>query len=153
MLRRPRKLAQFRALSSRDRRTFLAAMVLLPLFWIGLRVLGLQRLQTWLQRNPQPVAATHPADELQHLGALINSAAHHALGPSNCLTRSLYLWWLLQHKGVRGQLRIGVRLTGDVLEAHAWVEHAGLPINDRHDVSATYSAFTAPVSPNLFSAP
>ena len=142
-----------RALSSRDRRTFLSAMALLPLFWIGLRVLGLQRLQTWLQRNPLPVAATLPTDELRHLGVLINSAAHHALGPANCLTRSLYLWWLLQRKGVPSQLRIGVRLTGDVLEAHAWVEHAGIPINDRHDVSATFAAFTEPVSPKFFSTP
>jgi hypothetical protein len=153
MLRLPRKLAQFRALSSRDRRTFLSAMALLPLFWIGLRVLGLQRLQTWLQRNRHPVAATLPADELQRLGALINSAAHHALGPANCLTRSLYLWWLLQRKGVPSQLRIGVRLTGDVLEAHAWVEHAGIPINDRPDVSTDFASFAEPVSPSLFSAP
>lgn len=153
MLRLRRKLAQFRALSSRDRRTFLSAMARLPLFWIGLRVVGLQRLQTWLQRKPHPAAGTLPTDELQRLGALINSAAHHALGPANCLTRSLYLWWLLQRKGIPSQLRIGVRLTESKLEAHAWVEYAGIPINDRPDVSTTYAAFTEPVSPSLFSAP
>lgn len=153
MLRLPRKLAQFRALSSRDRRTFLAAMALLPLFWVGLHVLGLQRLQTWLQHKPRPVAATLSTEELERLGALINSAAHHTLGPANCLTRSLYLWWLLQRKGIACQLRIGVRLTGDVLEAHAWVEHAGIPINDRPDVSTNFAPFADPVSPSLFSAP
>jgi hypothetical protein len=153
MLRLPRKLAQFRAFSSRDRRTFLTAMALLPLFWIGLRVLGLQRLQTWLQRKPLPVAATLPADELQHLGTLINSAAHHALGPANCLTRSLYLWWLLRRRGIDSQLRIGVRLTQGVLDAHAWVEHAGIPINDRRDVSTDFAPFDDPVSPSFFTTP
>ena len=153
MLRLPRKLAQFRALSSGDRRIFLAAMAMLPVFWIGLRVLGLQRLQTWLQRKPLPIANALPVDELQRIGKLVNSATHHALGPANCLTRSLYLWWLLRRRGIDCELRIGVRLTGGVLDGHAWVEYAGIPVNDRADVSADFPPFDKPVSPKLFSSP
>jgi len=153
MQRLTQNLSRFRALPRPDRRTFMAAMALLPLFWIALRVLGLQRLQHWLQRNPPSVACTLSIEALQRLGALINSAAHHALGPANCLTRSLYLWWLLQRKGVHSQLRIGVRMTGDTLEAHAWVEHAGIPINDRPDVSANFAPFAESVSPSQFTTP
>ena len=153
MQRLTQNLSRFRALPRPDRRTFITAMALLPLFWIALRVLGLKRLQNWLQRNPPSVADTLSIEALQRLGTLINSAAHHALGPANCLTRSLYLWWLLQRKGVHSQLRIGVRLTDGVLEAHAWVEHAGIPINDRQDVGATFTAFVEPVSPHLFTSP
>jgi hypothetical protein len=151
MQRLTHKLSKFLALPAPDRSIFLAAMALLPLFWIGLRVLGLQRLQARLQRKPLRVANPLPADELQRLGQLVNSATHHALGPANCLTRSLYLWWLLRRRGIDSQLRIGVRLTEGKLDGHAWVEYAGIPVNDRADVSADFAPFDKPVSPSLFS--
>lgn len=153
MQRLTHKLQQFLALTAPERRTFLAAMALLPLFWIGLRALGLQRLQAWLQRKPLPVANPLPTDELQRIGQLVNSATHHTLGPANCLTRSLYLWWWLRRRGVDSQVRIGVRIAGSTLEAHAWVEHAGVPINDRNDVSTDFPPFAEHVSPKLFTAP
>jgi hypothetical protein len=146
-------LSRFRALTRPDRRTFLAAMALLPLFWFALRTLGLPRLQTRLQRTHFRPSATLTAAEIAHLGTLVNSAAHHALGPANCLTRSLYLWWLLRRRGIDGQLRVGVRLIQGRLDAHAWVEHAGMPINDRLDVSADFVPFAKPVSPKLFTTP
>ena len=153
MQRLTQNLSRFLALSAPERRTFLSAMALLPLFWIGLRTIGLQRLQTRLQRTPLRHPATLAADELTRLGTLVNSAAHHALGPANCLTRSLYLWWLLRRRGVDSQLRIGVRLTEGVLDGHAWVEHAGLPVNDRPDVNADFTPFAVPVSPRFFTSP
>jgi hypothetical protein len=153
MQRLTRNLSRFLALSAPERRTFLAAMALLPLFGFGLRVLGLQSLRARLQRKPLPAANTLGTKELARLGTLINSAAHHALGPANCLTRSLYLWWLLRRRGVDSQLRIGVRLTDGTLDAHAWVEHAGIPINDRQDVGTDFAPFAEPVSPSRFTTP
>jgi len=151
MQRLTHKLSKFLALPAPDRSVFVTAMAMLPLFWIGLRVVGLQRLQAWLQRKPLPHPATLTADGLPRLGQLVNSATHHALGPANCLTRSLYLWWLLRRRGIDSQLRIGVRLNGGVLDGHAWVEYAGVPVNDRADVSADFAPFDKPVSPSLFS--
>ena len=148
-----RKLSQFRALPPAERRIVIAAMLRLPLFWIGLRLLGLQRLQARLQRSPLGPASTASPAELQRTGYLVNAAANQALGPANCLTRSLYLWWLLRRRGVESELRIGVRLADGALEAHAWVEHAGVPINDRPDVSADFPPFAEPVSPSRFTAP
>jgi len=153
MPRLTRKLSQFRALPAADRRIVLSAMAMLPLFRIALRLFGPQRLQAWLQRKPRPVANPLPADELQRLGKRVNSAARHTLGPANCLTRSLYLWWLLRRRGIDSQLRIGVRLVDGVLDGHAWVEYAGLPINDRPDVSADFAPFDKPVSSRLFPPP
>jgi hypothetical protein len=148
-----RRLTQFRALPPSERGIVIAAMLRLPLFWIGLRLLGLQRLQARLQRTPPGRATTPSLAELQRIGTLVNAAANQALGPANCLTRSLYLWWLLRRRGVETDLRIGVRLADGALEAHAWVEHAGLPINDRPDVSADFPPFAEPVSPSRFTAP
>ncbi len=96
------KLQQFLALPAAARRTFLPAMAMLPLIWIGL-----QRLQTWLQRKPLRVANPPPADELQRLGQRVNSTIHQTLGPANCLARSLYLWLLLCRRGIDCQLRTG----------------------------------------------
>jgi hypothetical protein len=151
MKRFTRKLSRFLALSAADRRSFLAAMMMLPLFRVGLRVFGRRGLKIRLQRDLPPAANTPTVDELTRLGALVNSAAHHTLGPDNCLTRSLYLWWLLQRKGIDSQVRIGVRLgRNGVFGAHAWVEYAGVPINDRPDVDDTFDTFSEPVSTRLF---
>ena len=153
MQRLPRKISRFRALSATDRRTLLTAMALLPLFRIALHLLGLQRLQARLHRTPLARANPPDHDDLMRIGTLVNHASNHVLGPDNCLTRSLYLWWLLRRKGVYCQLRIGVRLADGGLIAHAWVEHAGVPVNDRHDVGAAFDPFTEPLSPSRFLLP
>jgi hypothetical protein len=147
------RLTQTRDSSIRPERcTFLSAMASPRLLWVSLRP------RAAASANPpatQTLTAANPprTDELTRLGTLINSAAHHALGPANCLTRSLYLWWLLRRRGIDSQLRIGVRLTDGALDAHAWVEHAGIPINDRQDVSTDFAPFADPVSPRLFTTP
>ena len=148
-----RNAARFLALSWPERRTLLAAMALLPVFWVALRLVGLQRLQARLYRKPQADAAQPALDELKRTGALVNAAAHRVLGPDNCLIRSLYLWWLLRRRGVRCELRIGVRMVDGALAAHAWVEHAGIPVNDRDDVGDTFGAFDDAVSPSRFLQP
>jgi len=43
-----------------------------------------------------------------------------------------------------------VRMNGGALEAHAWVEHAGVPVNDRTDVSDHFPAFDDAMSPSRF---
>jgi len=150
MQRLTRNLARFRALAPAERRTLLSAMALLPLFRVALRLYGLQPLQARLHRKIRPGSAQPGLDDLKRNGALVNSAAGVVLGPANCLTRSLYLWWLLRRRGVQCQLRIGVRLAAGALEAHAWVEHAGVPINDREDVGKAFGAFDGAVSPSRF---
>ena len=153
MQRIARRLRQFNALPPEDRRIVIAAVTVLPAFRLALGLVGLQRLQARLHRQVQPGAAQPALDELKRTGALVNAAAHRVLGPDNCLTRSLYLWWLLRRRGVGCELRIGVRLGDGTLEAHAWVEHAGIPVNDRDDVGDTFGAFEDAVSPSRFLQP
>jgi hypothetical protein len=54
---------------------------------------------------------------------------------------------------VNSDLRIGVRLIEGRLEAHAWVEYQGKPINDTQDVSERFAAFDGPLSPKSFLSP
>jgi hypothetical protein len=60
---------------------------------------------------------------------------------ANCLGQSLTLTVLLQRLDYPGSLRIGARRGPAGLEAHAWVELHGVPLNDRPDIAADYVPF------------
>ncbi len=153
MTRLAHHLARFRALSGADQRTLLAAAAWMPLFWLGLRVFGLPRFQARLQRCAVKRDVAMSLPDIQALGELVNIAARHTLGPRTCLTRSLLLGWLLHRRGVENDLRIGVRLTKGVLDAHAWVECDGIPVNDQPDVGAQFASFGDLVPMEAFHAP
>ena len=144
-------LSKWHGMSSRERWAFLASLVLLPLYWLGLRVLGLRRLQAWLERFPVAVGSPLDPMETARVGTAVNSAARFAPGPVTCLTRSLLLRWLLCRMGTVSAMRIGVRIEEGELFAHAWVEQNGIPVNDRPEVVARYAAFDHPVAPENFS--
>ena len=145
-----RRLSRYQELTAPQRRVLWASLWLLPLFWLGLRCLGLQRWQAWLDRAP---LGTHPplgADDAAALGTAVNIAAHHGVGPATCLTRSLLLRSILRRRGTDSDLRIGVQITDSRLVAHAWVEIAGQPINDTPDVATRFAAFDQPIAASLF---
>ena len=152
---RPSRLEQLSVLSPLQQRTLLTAWLWLPFFWLGLRVLGLPRLQALLQS--QPLAAQFAPvlmlPEIQALGKTVNIAARHSLFPATCLTRSLLLGWLLRRRCVTSELRIGVRLTQGVLDAHAWVECEGVPVNDSPNVSTQFASFGDLIPFEAFKAP
>jgi hypothetical protein len=147
-----RRLSQFRALSAADQRMFVIAAASLPLIWVGLRAMGLSQLLSLLQRGHLPTATPLQLRDIQKLGELVNAAARHNPFPATCLSRSLLLVWLLSRRGVKSSLRIGVRLTQGALEAHAWVECDGIPVNDRADVSQRFEPFADPLPATAFDA-
>ena len=152
---RPSRLAQLSALSLGQQRTLLAACLWLPFFWLSLRVLGLARLQALLQSQPlaAQLAPVLMLPEIQALGEAVNIAARHLPFPATCLTRSLLLGWLLRRRGVQSQVRIGVRLTQGALDAHAWVECEGVPVNDSPDVSSQFASFGKLILLHAFQTP
>ena len=135
------KLAKLRALSWPERRTLLAAMAWMPLFWLGLHGLGLSRFQAWLQRPRLLIENALSLDEIMGIATMVNRAARLMRIPGDCLTRSLLLGWLLRRRRVASQLRIGVKMNEGSLAAHAWVEYAGIAINDQPDVGEQFAAF------------
>jgi hypothetical protein len=145
------KLAKFLALSGAEKRFFLKAVILLPVFWLGLRLYGLARFQARLERSPLVARQEPKLEELAALGRLVNAAAHYTFAPGTCLTRSLLLRRLLRRRGINADLRIGVRFVQGKLDAHAWVEYQGIPINDKQDVAQRFAAFDQPLSPEAFS--
>ena len=61
-----------------------------------------------------------------------------------CLTRSFTLWAILRRRGVETDLRVGFRKSEGKLSGHAWVEYAGVPLNEDSDVNTKYSVFKEP---------
>jgi len=150
MTRLPTLLRKFIALRPSERCTLLAAGLWMPGFWLGLRLLGLPRFWALLQRVPLAERPQVNFSQVQALSRLVNVAAHRTLGPRSCLTRSLLLGWLLRRRGIPATLRIGVRLVGGSLEAHAWVEYEGQPVNERPDVGLQFASFGDLVSLDTF---
>jgi hypothetical protein len=146
-----RYVSIYRGLPAREQKTLMVSLVLLPLFWLGLRLAGLQSFQAWLDRSPIARRAPLSQAEAAALGVAVNRAANHVFGLVTCLTRSLLLRWLLRRYGTASDLCIGVRFEEGVLAAHAWVEKDGIALNDRPDVVARFAAFDQPVAPEMFS--
>jgi len=72
--------------------------------------------------------------------AVTAAANHHPRKPT-CLRRSLTLKRMLQRRYIPTGLRIGIRKNSSQLDAHAWIEHMGIVINDSQDIAAIYSQF------------
>ena len=58
---------------------------------------------------------------------------------SRCLQKSLALSWMLRRRSMGGQLRFGVIPGNGAIQAHAWIEIAGEPVNDSRDRCAVFT--------------
>jgi hypothetical protein len=138
-----------------ERRLVLLALILLPSMALTLRLLGLRRSQavwTRLAFNPRPPADLSDAatveGEARATARMVKAAASHGPYRATCLRQSLALWWLLRLQGIDGLLHIGVRKADNAtMEAHAWVELGGQPLNDREDVRLRYAPFARTIAP------
>jgi hypothetical protein len=74
----------------------------------------------------------------------VDLASRHGVYSGTCLSRSLLLWWLLLRCGLESELRFGAQVTDGKLDAHAWVEFAGQPLNEDESVRWRYAGFNPP---------
>jgi hypothetical protein len=121
-----------------DQRLLLFAAVMIPLFWLAVRLLGLARFNSLLGRGPYLGAASLTQSDVQNTARMVNVAARRGLLGMPCLPTALFLQWFLRRHGVTSHVRIGVRIVAGALDAHAWVECEGIPINDRADIAASF---------------
>lgn len=132
------RLARFLALAPAERAVLVRAMVLLPMIAARLRLRGFDAVRRASRRQPVPAPGV---PDPSATARLVDIATRHGLLRGNCLTRSLTLKYLLDRQGVPSELRIGARRTSHGLEAHAWVEHKGRPLNDSADVAQRFPPF------------
>jgi hypothetical protein len=115
-------LRKFLRLSALDRRLLLESA--------GLQ--GLVRLALWcmpvrtLHRVPQPVRR-EPRKPLSRLIWAVNAASR-CIPRSTCLVRALAAQRLLARHGYPSTLHLGVARTPAGLDAHAWLDHAGITL-------------------------
>ncbi|MGH9727000.1 MAG: lasso peptide biosynthesis B2 protein [Candidatus Acidiferrales bacterium] len=146
--------SRFRDLSGRQRQDFFLGLLLLPVVAAWLSVFQFRSVQRTLEKRYGAVWAKKRDDaasfaEAHVVARLVDAVARRGVVRGNCLSRSIVLWWLLLRRGIPAQLRIGARKTGDVFEAHAWVEMAGRAINDSDDVQTRYTPFEGPVTSKM----
>jgi hypothetical protein len=120
-----KKLRKLLRLDPCELGTLAQAVILLPLTALALRLAGLRRSQRIFSRLiPHDPARKIEWSEMAlaqalRISHLVDLAARHGLYPANCLQRSLALRF----------------------EAHAWIEVAGVVLNDSGDVRLCYAPF------------
>lgn len=139
---------RWRLLPPEERHDTLRAFVVVRVVRLALRIRGFQRtlrdVQTRTFASP-PAAGDHLVIARQ-LARAVRRAAVNGPFRGNCLSRSLALLWLLRNRGIEADLRLGVRTSEGRLEAHAWVEKNGMPINDSVNIARQYSPLEARAS-------
>jgi hypothetical protein len=141
------KADKFVGLSWQERLLLLHAFVLLPFVALSLHLFGMGRTQHVLERLC-PQAISRSPETLLLLQAkttarMVAIAAHYSQLWTNCLKRSLVLWYLLRRQGIVSELRIGVQGV-EKFQAHAWVEYQNIVLNDMPNVRQHFVMFERP---------
>ncbi|MGB0387104.1 MAG: lasso peptide biosynthesis B2 protein [Ardenticatenaceae bacterium] len=105
---------------------------------LAIRRWQMPELLTRLQRaaRPDPAPVAH-----EPIVRAVQRAAHLHPIPMLCLPQSVALSWMLARRGLTCELVIGARPKEGTLDAHAWVERDGMPINSPLDSAETHPVF------------
>ena len=132
-------LAKLRELGFAGCRELGRAALLLPAAALALRWRGLTYARSLIARA-RP-SASPPSVSAAHLARLAAIAARRGPFGGTCLVRALALQWSLARHGIDSELRVGVRKIDGRLDAHAWLEHDGVPLMEAGDVGESYAPF------------
>jgi len=139
------RLRRFSALPRPAKALFLRAVIFLPLLTLCLRVRGFRATQRLLRelvapRKNRPCAA-QAGSSVTLTSRMVQAAVRNSPIPATCLEQSLCLWWLLARQGIVTQFRIGVRIEGEKLAAHAWVEYKGAAVGEPQGTHLHFAPF------------
>ena len=116
-------------LGVRDWRDLAEASWTLAFTHAALRLRSPARLLSRASTGADSRDATFTAARQKRLEWLVGVAGRHVV-PVPCLTRAIALARILGRRGVKTDVRLGVRQIDGRLDAHAWVELNGRPVND-----------------------
>lgn len=106
----------------------LEAWFLLLAAELALRTVGYVRLACWLRLEAPPSEGGGPVEEL--VTAVASVARDHPARPL-CLARSVTLCLMLRRRGLGGKVVLGARRQEGRFQAHAWVEHRGVSLEEQ----------------------
>jgi hypothetical protein len=135
---------RLRALSAREHVLLAAAALVLPAMVGLLPLVGYGRIQRRLLRIPRG-GASLPADADARIAStvkIVDLVAARMPLRSACLSQSLALSALLRVQGIPAEVRLGVRPGDQPLDAHAWVEYRGRPLNETAEIVGSYTVFS-----------
>lgn len=131
------RLARLRGLLGRRKRkvlTLIEAVLALVGTACALRLIGYTRTTNWMHRSLRQHRPWQPPTHCpRQIGEAINAVAivtRLAGGSITCLPRACALQWLLARRGYDARICFGVRPAHRGVEAHAWVELAGMPVGE-----------------------
>lgn len=133
------RLRTFLRLRWAERIAFARAWCFLVAAKLGIRHFGLRRTLNALA--PEPRVA--PDRSWPLAARWLPVAVRYFPNGGHCLGRSVALVAILRRAGIPCDLRIGVRQGTADIEAHAWVEVDGHPVNDVEDIGEHYRSFEA----------
>jgi hypothetical protein len=137
-----RRLARLRALSASQRLVVLSSLFLVPGTQLSLHLWGFSRTARTLARWSRRTSISSDPESAREPAEAVNLVAGRAVVGARCLGRSLVLWFLLRRRGIDAEFVLGAAAPGGgELAAHAWVEVAGVPVNDAPDVRERFGSF------------
>jgi hypothetical protein len=132
-----------------ERGTLAAASLLLPIAGLALHLLGVRRALRLFAGDRRDAGAFAPVAAERVARQVERARREYSVYPVSCLVRSLALVWLLRRRGIAAEFRLGVRTLTGRFEAHAWVEHGGVPLGEDADVARIFEAFELPAAGTL----
>ena len=114
--------------------------------WVAL-LLARVAIRRWqmgeVLEHLQRVARSHNEETMRHepIVRAVQRATHLHLVPMLCLPQSVAISGMLARRGVVCEFVIGARPKEGQLDAHAWVERDGVPINSPLDSAERHPVF------------
>lgn len=114
----------------------LGLLLALPALHASLRIAGYVRTKQCIDRLTGGRSKREPngaeLKRAERLAQLAMLAGRRGLIEVACLGQSLLVYGLLRARGLSPDLAIGTRRKGEALDAHAWVELAGIALAQRN---------------------
>ena len=118
-----------RALSAREGRFLVLGVLVLPFVTVGVRIAGFDAVRGIVARlAPRSDRRNGDPDRPLEVARMIEIAGRRGIVRATCVPQALLTWGILRREGFEVSIRIGVRRDGELLRAHAWVEHRGEPL-------------------------
>jgi hypothetical protein len=109
----------------------------------GIRFMGLKKTESVLRRFFR-YGITPLTDEqaiiTDRYTTIFNIIKQRSSLKGRCLSQSLAMRSLLQKKGIRTELKIGVIMLPNAIQAHAWLEKDGFILNDHPAIISQYTS-------------
>lgn len=123
-----------------ERRWLLEAWLLLLGFRVALRTRPFPSVEKWAR---VPVGQSSEAvkdrpEDCARLAWCVDAAANHHVWRMQCLERSLTRQRMLRKRGIDAELKIGVQKQSSGIEAHAWLELTGKPLNEPETIGERF---------------